>query len=100
MDTTPFVSSIDGDTVVVACAGREFRRRVAGLGGRRELWSNRMRFPCRDEFALAGLLSRLRDAGAAFAGAVAGWPPAAVFQELRDKGLVHGPFVEIVWHAR
>ena len=49
------------------------------------------------EEELARYLSNLRDDGFAIAGALAGWPPAAVFEQLRDKGKVAGKFTEIIW---
>lgn len=50
-----------------------------------------------DPAALPDVLTYLRDAGVAFAGAPHGWPPAEVFAELRDRCLVTGPFDEIVF---
>jgi len=41
---------------------------------------------------LGASLERLRDAGVLFLETLAGWPPAAVFEDLREKGRVHGPF--------
>jgi hypothetical protein len=44
------------------------------------------------------LLQLLRDNGVAFAGGAHGWPPAEVFADLRDRGLVHGEFEELVFN--
>jgi hypothetical protein len=49
------------------------------------------------EDQLASLLQALRDAGLAFAGGSAGWPPAAVAEMLRDKGKLHGVIREATW---
>jgi hypothetical protein len=49
------------------------------------------------ENQLVSLLQALRDAGLAFAGGSAGWPPAAVAEMLRDKGKLHGVIREATW---
>jgi hypothetical protein len=51
----------------------------------------------RDELPV--LLERLRDAGVAFVGGSSGWPPAVVFEDLRDRGLVSGLYKEIVFRG-
>ena len=43
------------------------------------------------------LLQALRDHGVAFAGGAHSWPPAEVFADLRDRGLVYGEFEEVVF---
>ncbi len=54
----------------------------------------------RDEAAVAHVLEQLRDGGAVFVGGDAGWPPAAIFHDLRDRGLAAGSFNEVVWKAK
>jgi hypothetical protein len=46
---------------------------------------------------VAILLSQLRDLGVLFADQPSGWPPAAVFEELRDKGYIQGEFQAVTW---
>lgn len=41
---------------------------------------------------LGASLEKLRDAGVLFLETLAGWPPAAVFEHLRENGRVHGSF--------
>ena len=97
---SPYVSSVQPGKVIVASADREWRRKLSELGGKKVPWSRRVIFQFDGEHKLAELLGQLRNEGVAFAGAPAGWPPAAVFEDLRTKGLVHGPFVEVVWHGK
>jgi hypothetical protein len=74
------------------------RRALAALGGRREYrWWGRWVFPIADEAALARLLGSLRDLGLPFLGAGPGWHPGAVFEDLRDRGLVAGSYRKIYW---
>lgn len=51
------------------------------------------------EDELAKILVALRDAGFAMAGGPWGWPPAAVFEDLRSKGKVAGDFTQISWRS-
>jgi len=55
---------------------------------------------------VGSLLELLRDRGFAFLGVPHGWPPAAVFEQLRDAGKVSGKYDAISfsapgrWHVR
>lgn len=51
------------------------------------------------EVQLADLLSQLRDLGILFVGGPAGWPPAEIFRELREKGAIQGNFTEVIWYG-
>jgi hypothetical protein len=51
----------------------------------------------RDRSELPVLLTQLRDAGFAFVGGSAGWPPAEVFAVMRENGEVVGQFTELVF---
>jgi hypothetical protein len=39
----------------------------------------------------------MRDAGLPFVGSSSGWPPAAVAEELRERGLLQGTWTEVRW---
>ena len=90
-----------GDNEVKVEAGSDLDPKVLrALGARRSLLSrSTWTFPARDEQALGALLHELRDLGVAFAWQPSGWPPAAVFAHLRDRGMVHGPIRAITWRA-
>ncbi|MBB5859260.1 hypothetical protein [Xanthomonas arboricola] len=45
------------------------------------------------------ILSLLQSLQIPFADTPAGWPPAAVFAQLRDQGLVQGTITTVVWVA-
>ncbi len=53
----------------------------------------------RDEHDLAAKLADLNRLGFLFVGEPAGWPPAAVFDYLREKKLLKGSFKEITWRG-
>ncbi|MEG8065285.1 hypothetical protein KRM18_15070 [Xanthomonas hortorum pv. gardneri] len=48
---------------------------------------------------LSEILSLLQSLQIPFADAPAGWPPAAVFAQLRDQGLVQGAITTVAWVA-
>jgi hypothetical protein len=49
------------------------------------------------ESELVALLSRVRDLSIPFLAAGPGWHPAAVLEQLRERGLIAGEFRTIVW---
>ena len=97
-----YVSSIlVGDNqVTVEAAPDADARALRALGGRRHLLHRRTwTFPGRDEPALGALLNALRDMGVAFVWQPSGWPPAAIFAHLSDRGLVHGTIKAVTWRS-
>lgn len=46
---------------------------------------------------LADLVVALIEQGYAFTDAPAGWPPAAIVQGLKERGMVHRSFIAITW---
>jgi hypothetical protein len=52
-----------------------------------------------DERDEAKKLSQLRDFGIVFGYSAAGWPPGAIFEEFRDKGLISGTYKRIYWRG-
>jgi len=57
----------------------------------------KLTFTYKSNDQLAEILAGLRDLSFCFVGGGSGWPPAAVFENLREKGLVVGKFLEVVW---
>jgi hypothetical protein len=90
-----------GDNEVTVEAGPDVDpRELRALGGRRGMFNRgTWTFPAREEQAFATLLEGLRDLGVAFAWEPGGWPPAAIFTHLRDRGLVHGRIKAVTWRA-
>jgi|ERR1017187_3394213 hypothetical protein len=93
-----YVKQIDERSVQVVALTPGNIKAIGGLGGvagstSADTW--RIDYDTEDQ--LANLLQALRDAGLAFAGGSAGWPPAAVAEMLRDKGKLHGVIREAIW---
>ena len=91
-----YVSQIGGNHLVLHCEDSELDQKVRELGAS-HLISGDWNFGFGDKSGLASLLVALRDLGFGFVGGPAGWPPAAVFEELRDNGLLTGQYEEVVW---
>jgi hypothetical protein len=96
--STSYVGNITESKIEVVCADPLAVRTVRSLGGRQALlffggWS--LHYSSKRE--LAAHLAALRDARFAMAGGPAGWPPAAIFEEIRAEGKLVGTFVEICW---
>ena len=86
----------DGGQVVLHCENKELIENVKNLGAD-PLISGDWSIGCSDKKQLASVMVGLRDLGICFVGGPAGWPPAAVFEELREHGLVDGQYKEIIW---
>ena len=93
-----FVSLILNGTIRIEAVTAALADELLRLGGRRfieggEVWS----LPYESEEALARLLDHLNRRGVLFEGQPAGWPPSAIFEDLRDKNLLSGSFREVTW---
>jgi hypothetical protein len=90
------VTAILGSSVHVSGTEPELDQKLVGFALRRE-HTGQLEISFDDTTELARVLAALRDLGIAFLGSTHGWPPAEVFADLRDKGLVSGAFDEIVF---
>lgn len=93
-----YVVSVQDGLIKVVCSSRACRDTVRGLGGRRSWLGQHWKIPCTAEnVEIARIFGELRKGGVAFAGGTSGWPPSEIFRDLRDKGVLTGPFFEVVW---
>jgi hypothetical protein len=93
-----FVESILNSEIVVVCRNAAAENQLKAMGGKQRLLPPRKwKIPYKSDDQLASALSSLRDAKIAMAGSLSGWPPSAVFQQLRDSGKISGEFTEIMW---
>lgn len=97
-----YVVSILDDSIVINCVNNNKELYLKKLGAcrgffKRDRWI--LKYCPVNRSGLAIKLEKLRDAGFYFAGAAGGWPPAAVFDLLREQGYVDGKIIEIVWRA-
>jgi hypothetical protein len=91
-----FVEAVIDGRVVVSARGRDGRRTARRLGCRRTGRGRYSKATHSDE-ALAQVLASMRDAGLPFVGGSSGWPPTAVAEELRGRGLLQGTWTEVRW---
>lgn len=93
-----YVESISSAEIVVVCRDAAAEEQLKAMGGKQTLFPPRkwkIRYVSEDQ--LASSLATLRDAQVAMAGSLSGWPPSAVFQQLRERGKLAGKFTEIMW---
>jgi hypothetical protein len=55
--------------------------------------------PASGDAEMGKLLAKLRDLGFLFVDETGGWPPAAVFRDLRDRGYIDGEFQAVTWQC-
>jgi hypothetical protein len=93
-----YVKQIEERSVQVVARTPSNTNAIGGIGGVADSkGADTWRIDYDTEDQLADLLQALQDAGLAFAGGSAGWPPAAVAEMLRDKGKLHGVIREATW---
>jgi hypothetical protein len=90
------VTAIQGGVVRVENADAEIESKLSDFALRRD-HADGFVIPYGSTTDLVQILTRLRDVGVAFMGSTHGWPPAEVFADLRDKGLISGLFDEVVF---
>ncbi|GMV05486.1 MAG: hypothetical protein AMXMBFR53_17640 [Gemmatimonadota bacterium] len=91
------VSHVAPGEIRAHARSREHRALLKSMGARRVGWGREHVLRFRDEAELARFLTALRDAGFAFLVVGHGWYPGDVFADLRDRGLVAGPFQGFSW---
>lgn len=89
-----FVSAILSESVKVAVA-EPSPPELQALGA--SVNDGVANIPFTSKSELATTLTALQGAGFLFADEPAGWPPAAVFQQLRDESLVSGSIRTVSW---
>jgi hypothetical protein len=96
-----YIDLILGTKVRVMNVQPPVAQTLAGLGGATTQVDGRPAWEIKaaDDAALAALLQQLRDLGVLFVNEPAGWPPAAIFADLRARGLVQGQYQEITWRG-
>lgn len=94
-----YVTLIQDETIRVENVSSEFESLLLSLGGQKEKLEDKSVWILRatDDSAIGKVLGKLRDCGAVFESSPGGWPPAAVFSNLRDQGLIQGEFQEVIW---
>ena len=91
-----FVSFIHVSHVSVHAETPALREHILNIGGFLSQESEiAVNYSCEQE--LANIISMLQKLEISFSDQLAGWPPAAVFDYLKDKGMVSGSIKRISW---
>ena len=94
------VERVYDDFVEVVCGDPRRQKRLMTLGAERRLMKGKrwiLRFD--PDQQLATLFQTLRNMQVVFAGGDSVRPPSAVYEDLRENGLLNGTFVEMVERA-
>jgi len=91
-----YVCAVQSKSVKVAISG-SVPPELRALGA--QIDDGVAQLPFTSQSELAAVLTCLQHAGIPFVDEPAGWPPAAVFQQLRDESLVSGEIRTISWTA-
>lgn len=97
-----YIRSIFGGVIAIHCVHEEKKTLLKKIGATKKFFDKNiwnLKYDESNEKELAKKLETLRDIGFYFAGSAGGWPPAAIFEYLRDKGYVSGKIIEIIWRA-
>lgn len=94
-----YISLILGKQMRLEGVTGELEGTLTRLGGKRTNIEGRpvWEIDYEGESQLASLLAVLISEGVILAGGPAGWPPAEILADLRDKGLFQGSFREVTW---
>ena len=95
----PNVSLISTDTIRIENVSNNLLDSLKNLGAKENTINNEAVWSIHfgDDNDLAEKLQQLNKLGVLFAGEPSGWPPAAIFEDLRERKLVDGSFKEISW---
>jgi hypothetical protein len=90
-----YVAEVGDGFVAVVVIG-DVRPKLAEIA-RRDFASGRWIIPFRNREELAAVFKRLREWKFLFAHWEHGWPPGAVFEQLREEGLLAGGYQSVTW---
>jgi len=92
-----YVRQADGNCIKVMLFNGRSRASLQSLGFTAGD-ENTLTLPVPDDAAKAAVFLRLRDLGVAFS-AGREWCPADVFEHLRDRGALEGPYLRVAWRT-
>ena len=94
-----YVEAVLTNVVQISCTSQRLRDLLLSNGAIADNDTFHLRLTFDSKHQLASILSQLQGLDFPFSNQPAGWPPAAVFLQLRDDHLVQGSIKTIVWHG-
>jgi len=91
------VASVSAKAISVRCSSAALHASLSALGATDS--EGFVLIPYSSKQGLAAALTSLQQLGIPFGHEPAGWPPAAVFQQLRSEGLVTGSIKTVCWRS-
>lgn len=92
-----FVEAVLKDSVRVVCETPSLREQLLLMGAKDISKALVINTPSKE--LIASTMQKLQLLGFHFVDEPAGWPPAAIFQKLRDEGIVSGAVKTVSWTA-
>jgi len=99
MNEPCYAHTVDGKKLIVVCRDAGHRQVLRTLGARRWFLSSNWTVSYSSYEELARIFKALRDAEFSFLETPAGWPAAAMFELLSEKGLIGGSYQAITWRG-
>ena len=90
-----YVEVVLKDNVRIVCETSSLRDQLVSFGAEGATTTLVLSTPSKE--LLASTMQKLQSLGFYFADQPTGWPPAAVFQQLRDEGMVSGVVNNVSW---
>ena len=95
------VSFIQNQTVIAEVENYNNIDFLKSIGGKKSFFnSKKWTFKYSDKKELSSILTKLNDQGFYFLNVPHGWPPYAVFLQLRDEGFVDSDCKEITYDGK
>jgi len=92
------VAGVLAKAISIRCSSEALRASLTQLGAVDE--EGIVLVPYDSKQSLAAAFTALQQLGVPVGDELAGWPPAAVFQQLRSEGLVTGSIKTVSWRSR
>lgn len=96
-DKLSYATAVFNRDIVIRCNDKSKYKFLKSIEARRFLFGSTWYVHYRDDSELASYFNKLREAGFLFSYDQHGWGPSAIFQYLREKGLLQGMYTEIYW---
>lgn len=96
-----YIKWIQKNKITLFCGDTKRYHSLEIIGAKRKIFNRKIWIiNCKDEDDLADKLQKLNSNGFMFAGGLHGWNPADIYILMRNKKLVTGTIIEIVWKEK
>lgn len=94
------VAAILSTEVRIECSSKSLKAKLSAIARECDDDDADLCLPFSSKNDLVKILAQLQSLGIPFGSEPAGWSPAAVFEQLRDEGLIQGKIKTVAWRGR